>query len=172
MSAIYDKRHWFILEGFGFLGLGVLALILCGLLVDSEQMLYSLVLLLSGGLLMGRNVLTRQVPGTFFSFLGGCAFVVGGIIGLTWNSFSPSCMMWFLVTFFWIFAGCQCLTSLMRLNTQNWGLLFVTSIIIAIIGLILLVQPINAETWGTSILFGIGLIIYGGEQVVTALTAS
>ena len=171
MNGICAKKSWYMLEGLGFIIIGIVLLVLAGLFPHFAQFYYGLIFIIGGAILGIRSLATLNVPGDIFSVIAAIVLIVAGITLLVALPYTTASLLWFLSMTLWIIAVMFFIESLFRLLTNNWGFLFATSIVIAILGLILILQSVVVSAWTVSILTGIAFIVYGACQYSTGRTA-
>jgi uncharacterized membrane protein HdeD (DUF308 family) len=171
MNGICAKRPWYILEGLCMGLLGILILVLAGIFPAMAQFYYGLLFLIAGCVLGLRSLGTLKVAGDFFSIIEAIVLIVAGIILLTASLYAPAAFMWYLTIVLWILAVLFFIESMFRVATTNWGFLFINSLAFAIIGFVLIIQPLTVSSWSLSIMVGVAFMIYALCQLLTAVTA-
>jgi uncharacterized membrane protein HdeD (DUF308 family) len=161
MNILQLSRGWLIFEGFAFLLLGILAIILPGIMTLGVELFIGWLLLL-GGLVKGfRTFQTYHTPGFWSSLATSLIAIIVGMLMLAYP-LNGIITLTILLTAYFFIEGIAKIVWAVRLHPiKGWVWLLISGLIAIAMGAIIVSGWPSTALWVIGLLVGIDMLFFG-----------
>lgn len=170
METIRQHRTLFLVEGFLFILLGILAIALPGVMTLGIELFIGWLFLIGGFVQGYRTIKSSEAPGFWASLIGAIvSIVVGGM--LLFNPLAGMLTLTMLLILFFLIEGISKLLYGFQLRPrQGWGWLILSGVIAIAMAVILWSGWPGTAVWAIGLLVGINMIFFGSSLLTLALS--
>lgn len=165
MHLVKEHRKFFIFEGFFFIILGILAIILPGVMTLGVELFVGWLFLI-GGVIQGiRAFSSYRVPGFFVSLFSAILSVIVGVLLLVYPLSGIITLTLMLTAFFFVDGIFKIIFSFRMRPHQSWGTLLISGILSLALAFIIWSGWPGTAVWAIGLLVGINMLFTGCTMV-------
>lgn len=161
VELVKQHRKLFIFEGFFFIILGILAIVLPGVMTLGVELFIGWLFLI-GGIIQGiRAFSSFRVPGFYATLFGAIISVIVGILLLVYP-LSGILTLTLLLSLFFAFEGiAKIIMACCMKPLQSWGSLLLSGILSLALAIIIWSGWPGTAVWAIGLLVGINMLFSG-----------
>ena len=165
ISLIQQNRSTLLFEGFTFVILGLIALIMPVLFSFALEYILGFFCLIAAGVLGARTVCAKELPNRSSNIVTTILYLVLGLV-LLFYPLSGILTLSLLLACFFIFDGIFKMTSSMQMRpAPAWGWLFFSGFLSFLLAILIMMSWPTEAAWILGVFAGINLLCTGFVQL-------